>query len=66
MVAYDHQHKKGTVEACVLQKAERSVWDECTMSHRHALEAQDRTLKDIRGNKSDLRGVTLLLSDDFC
>jgi hypothetical protein len=35
------------------------------MSHRHALEALDRTLKDIRGNQSDLGGVILLLSDDF-
>jgi hypothetical protein len=35
------------------------------MSHRHALEAQDRTLKDIRGNQSDLGGVTLHLSGDF-
>jgi ATP-dependent DNA helicase PIF1 len=35
------------------------------MSHRHALEALDRTLKDIRGNQSDLGGVTLLLSGDF-
>jgi hypothetical protein len=35
------------------------------MSHRHALDALDRTLKDIRGNQSDLEGVTLLLSDDF-
>jgi ATP-dependent DNA helicase PIF1 len=60
------QHKKGTEEACVLQKTELIVWNECTMSHRHALEALDRTLKDIRGNQSDLGGVTLLLSDDFC
>jgi ATP-dependent DNA helicase PIF1 len=48
-----------------LQKAELIVWDECTMSHRHALEAPDRTLKDIRGNQSDLGGVASLLSGDF-
>jgi hypothetical protein len=35
------------------------------MSQRHALEALDRTLKDIRSNQSDLGGVTLLLSGDF-
>jgi hypothetical protein len=29
------------------------------------MEALDRTLKDIRGNQSDLGGVTLLLSGDF-
>jgi ATP-dependent DNA helicase PIF1 len=34
------------------------------MSHRHALEALDRTLKDIKGNQSDLVGATLLLSGD--
>jgi hypothetical protein len=48
------QHKKCTDEACVMQKAELIVWDECTMSHRHALEALDRTLKGIRGTSQIL------------
>jgi hypothetical protein len=48
-----------------LQKAELIVRDECTMSHRHALEALDRTLEDIRSHQSDLGGVTLLLYGDF-
>jgi hypothetical protein len=59
------QHKKSTDEACVLQKAELFIWDECTMSHRHALGALDRTLKDIKGNQSDLEGITLLLFGYF-
>jgi ATP-dependent DNA helicase PIF1 len=53
------QHKEGTNEACILQKAELIVWDDYTMSHRHDLETLDRTLKDIRGNQSDLGGVTV-------
>jgi hypothetical protein len=52
------QYKKGTDEACVLQKAELIVWDECKMFHKHALKALDRTLKDIRVNQSDFVGVT--------
>ena len=41
---------KGTGEAKVLQECELIVWDECTMSHRQALEALDRTLQELRGN----------------
>ena len=56
---------KGTDEACVLEQCQLIIWDECTMAHKHALEALDKTLKDIKGNKRLLGGVTLLLSGDF-
>jgi hypothetical protein len=48
---------KGTGEAKVLQ--------ECTMSHRQALEALDRTLQDLRGNGKHMGGVVVLLAGDF-
>jgi ATP-dependent DNA helicase PIF1 len=35
---------KGTGQARVLQECKLIVWDECTMSHKHVLEALDRTL----------------------
>ena len=56
---------KGTGEAMVLEKCELIVWDECTMSHRQALEALDRTLQDLRGNGKQMGGVLVLLAGDF-
>ena len=56
---------KGTGQAKVLQECEIIVWDECTMSHKHALEALDRTLQNLRGNKTLMGGVVVLLAGDF-
>ena len=36
-------------KGALLRQASLIVWDECTMSHRKAFEAVDRTLRDIRG-----------------
>ena len=38
---------KGTGQAKVLQECVLIVWDECTMSHKNALETLDRTLQDL-------------------
>ncbi len=56
---------KGTEQAKVLQECELIVWDECTMSHRQALDALDRTLQDLRGNGKHMGGVVVLLAGDF-
>lgn len=56
---------KGTGMAEVLRRCRMIVWDECTMSHKAALEALDRTLQDIRGNKRIMGGATLVLAGDF-
>ena len=56
---------KGTGQAKVLQECEIIVWDECTMSHKHASEALDRTHQDLRGNKTLMGGVVVLLAGDF-
>jgi hypothetical protein len=56
---------KGTGEAQILQQCQLIVWDECTMSHRQALEALDRTLQDLRGNEKLMGGVVVLLAGDF-
>lgn len=51
--------------ATVLQQCQIIIWDECTMAHKHALEALDRTLKDLRGNERLFGGALILLSGDF-
>ncbi|CAF3486417.1 unnamed protein product [Rotaria sp. Silwood1] len=57
---------KGAEEAKVLQECKLIVWDECTMSHRQALEALGCTLQDLRGNGKLMGGAVLLLAGDFC
>ncbi|GFW40603.1 ATP-dependent DNA helicase [Trichonephila clavipes] len=49
----------------VLQTCQIIIWDECTMSHKKALEALDRTLRDFRGNRRIFGGELILLSGDF-
>ncbi|XP_073844099.1 uncharacterized protein, partial [Musca autumnalis] len=41
------------------------IWDECTMAHKRALEAVDRTMKDLRGDLRRFGGALILLSGDF-
>ncbi|GFV20703.1 ATP-dependent DNA helicase [Trichonephila clavipes] len=48
-----------------LQTCQIIIWDECTMSHKKALEALDRTLRDFRGNRRIFGGALILLSGDF-
>ncbi|XP_015925246.3 uncharacterized protein [Parasteatoda tepidariorum] len=48
-----------------LRKCKIIIWDECTMAHKHSLEALDRALKDIKDNTRLFGGALLLLSDDF-
>ncbi|GFR63719.1 ATP-dependent helicase [Elysia marginata] len=57
--------KKNSVPAKVLQQCTLIVWDECTMSHKHAIEALNNTLRDLRKSEHLMGGVTLLLSGDF-
>ncbi|XP_046666559.1 ATP-dependent DNA helicase pif1-like [Homalodisca vitripennis] len=49
----------------LLQTCKIIIWDECTMSHKKALEAIDRTLRDLRGNEQIFGGALILLSGDF-
>ncbi|CAF4619086.1 unnamed protein product, partial [Rotaria magnacalcarata] len=56
---------KCTGEAKVLQECKLIVWDKCTMAHKQALEALDRTLQDLRGNGKLMGGAVLLLAGDF-
>jgi len=56
---------KGTDEANVLEQSCLIVWDEATMSHKNALHALDKSLKDIRSSSLLLGGIVLLLAGDF-
>lgn len=51
--------------ATVLQKSAIIIWDECTMTHKHSLEAFHRTMQDLKGNNKLFSGTVLLLSGDF-
>ncbi|DAZ95290.1 TPA: hypothetical protein N0F65_007780, partial [Lagenidium giganteum] len=41
------------------------IWDEAAMAHRYALEAVDRSLRDIAGVDRPFGGIVMLLSGDF-
>ncbi|XP_044592333.1 uncharacterized protein LOC123270358 [Cotesia glomerata] len=56
---------KKSAMARVLQNCKVIIWDECTMAHKRALEALDRTLKDLRSNQSLFGGTIILLAGDF-
>ena len=56
---------KGSGAACVLKECCLIVWDECTMAHKLALEALNRTLQDIRSDSNLMGGMTVLLAGDF-
>ena len=51
--------------ATVMRQCKIIIWDECTMAHKHSLEALDRTLKDLKNKDNLFGGTLLLLSGDF-
>ncbi|KAJ4447435.1 hypothetical protein ANN_09442 [Periplaneta americana] len=56
---------KDSGQAQLLKQYKIIVWDECTMAHKKSLEALDRTLKDLRGNKKLMGGALVVLAGDF-
>jgi ATP-dependent DNA helicase PIF1 len=59
----DIKNKSGI--AAMLRKTSIIIWDECTMSHKHSLEAFYKTMQDINGNNPLFGGAVLQLSADF-
>lgn len=51
--------------AQVLQNCKLIIWDECTMAHKKSLEALNRTMQDLRNNRTLFGGVMILLAGDF-
>ncbi|XP_076290998.1 uncharacterized protein LOC143214169 [Lasioglossum baleicum] len=51
--------------AKVIQDCHLIVWDECTMANKKAIEAVDRTIRDIRSTNTVMGSITTLFSGDF-
>nr|XP_053602892.1 uncharacterized protein LOC128670900 [Plodia interpunctella] len=56
---------KNSERGRMLQQCKLLVWDECTMSHKRAVEALNRTMQDIKSNRSIMGGMIVLLAGDF-
>ncbi|KAG3112923.1 hypothetical protein PI125_g7775 [Phytophthora idaei] len=58
---FKQSHLKG-----LIQKASLVIWDEAPMTHRHAFEAVDRSVRDLMGNDDEsFGGKVFVLSGDF-
>jgi hypothetical protein len=56
---------KNSMEADLLRQTSLIIVDEITMQHRHAAEAVDRLLQDIKGSNRPFGGVTVVFGGDF-
>jgi hypothetical protein len=56
---------KSGQRADLLSVTKAIIWDEIGAQHRHAVEALDRTLRDIRDDERLFGGVTVILGGDF-
>ncbi|XP_010497251.1 PREDICTED: uncharacterized protein LOC104774316, partial [Camelina sativa] len=56
---------KGTFVAELIIQTELIIWDEAPMTHRHAFEALDRTLRDLMSSERPFGGKTVVLGGDF-
>ncbi|XP_055916604.1 ATP-dependent DNA helicase pif1-like [Eupeodes corollae] len=56
---------EGSPMAKVLAASKIIILDECTLAHKRALEALNRTLKDLRNDSRCFGGAIILLSGDF-
>ncbi|XP_043210441.1 uncharacterized protein LOC122375236 [Amphibalanus amphitrite] len=54
-----------TPEAELLQACRLIVWDEAAMANRRALEAVDRTMRDLRDTDEEFGGIMTVLSGDW-
>jgi hypothetical protein len=57
---------KNSQRADLLRVTKAIIWDEIGAQHRHAVEALDRTLRDIRDDERLFGGITVILGGDFC
>ncbi|XP_008181178.1 uncharacterized protein LOC103308839 [Acyrthosiphon pisum] len=56
---------KNSVTAKLMRECKIIIWDECTMAHKLALKAVNRTMKYLRGDSRRFGGAMILLSGDF-
>ena len=57
--------KKGTELAKLLIATDLIIWDECSMVHKHAIEAVDKMLRDITDIDKPFGGKVIVFSGDF-
>lgn len=57
--------RKRTEAADVIQRCRLLVWDEAGMVHRRAVEAVDRTLRDVRERDAPFGGLLTLFAGDW-
>ena len=58
--------KPGTMLVELIEKTDLIIWDEAPMTHKHAFEALDKTLRDIMSKKNLLHRSRLLAVRQFC
>jgi hypothetical protein len=58
--------KKGTDLHGVIKETSIIIWDEAPMQHKYAIEAVDRTLRDLLDKDVLFGGITVLFGGDFC
>jgi hypothetical protein len=56
---------KNSMRAGLMRAVKCIIWDEIVPQHRHAIEALDRTLRDLRDYDNPFGGVTVLIGGDF-
>ena len=57
--------QKKSMRADLMRAVKCIVWDEIVPQHRYAVEALDRTLRDLRDNEHPFGGITLLIGGDL-
>jgi len=57
--------KKNSDHEGLLKETGIIIWDEAPMIHRYAMEALDRSLRDLLHNESPFAGITVLFGGDF-
>lgn len=56
---------KSSMRADLMRVVKCIVWDEIVPQHRYAIEALDRTLRDLKDIDEPFGGITLLIGGDF-
>ncbi|RXW11836.1 hypothetical protein EST38_g14019 [Candolleomyces aberdarensis] len=56
---------KSSNRASLMREASAIIWDEIGAQHRHAVEAVDRMLRDVRDDQRPFGGLTVVFGGDF-
>jgi hypothetical protein len=57
--------EKESPKAELFRDVQLIIWDEASMQHKHAYEAVDRMLQDVRDDARPFGGITVLFAGDF-